>query len=169
VKAVFERVRVSVSESKDAPIAALGPLYAGLAIAHLVGLGITIGIAHLAGWSSASGFGITGSAVLGMIAVAIGTACGLAALYSPSSRSLRNIGPRVMFSSAARMIVALASVLIFFFLTQNQPHALFVALLACGILALIVETVWSITALRRVQAAAASSLPHSDSHGARSA
>lgn len=160
---------MSVSEPKDAPIATLAPLCVGLAGAHLVGLGITLGIARLAAWNSESGLGIVGSGVLGMAAVAIGAACGLSALVTPSSRALGNIGLRVMVSSVTRMLVALASALVFFFVTQNQPHTLFVAVLACGILCLIVETVWALSAVRRAPSRTPILTVHPDPRGAHAA
>lgn len=165
---------MQAQQTQDSPIATVTLLGVSLTGAHLLGLGLAVGASRLAGWTAPEGgFGPTESAFLGLVAVLLGSICGLVILVPGPARSARRLGVSVLIASSVRLVVALGAAVGLFLVTQNEPHAFFVSVLACGILSLAAETAWAVSSLRRVtptRAPTASMSPSQpDSRGAHAA
>jgi hypothetical protein len=92
--------------------------------------------------------GTTRSAVMGVAPVALGALVGLLMLLPPGTRTIRRLATTVILAGSARMVVALITGVLLFFVLHPDAIPFWISLLAAALLCLAAEAVWGVLSLR---------------------
>jgi len=136
--------------SQDAPIAGL-PLLAGvLAAALAVGGTLAWAIAGARGWNArVETVSITDSSALGVLAVAVAAVACLALVWSPTARTPRLLGMRILAAGSARLMIALFVGVILLVGVEPEGRTFLTALSLATLACKLGELAWGMSALRR--------------------
>jgi len=128
------------------PVARLGASVAGACLIAGIAMGF-VGVA--AGWNDAPGAAL--SAGLGAATILIGSLVGVMVLWVIGRADQGAVPGAVMACTTARMIIGLGLALAVYLLAKPESRTFFGAVLAAGLLGLIVETAVLMVAVRPVR------------------
>lgn len=128
-------------------------LIGAMACACILGAPAGFFAAGLLGREAGHGPSLSESATFGVVPVAVGAFMGLVVLAPGGMRTASRLGVAVVAASLVRMLLALAGGVVIYLVLKPEAAAYFGALLAAGLLCLMVEAAWGVRALRRVRGA----------------
>ncbi len=149
---------LTASQSRDVRT---GKLIALLLASALFGALLAFGLAASAGFAPPAS--AARAAALAALCILIGSAHGLFVLVVAVRQSIERLPMLIVASGLIRMFVALAAALALFLILNPEGKTFWASFLLGGLLCLLVETSWGLSAMRRVFPAAPDSSSSRDS------